>query len=643
MASSSEFLHKLLQQLHDGIQENELESMLNEWENKLNSNETKTCPHIRELSKNISERLQQNTLSDRALNLIIQTTHDLSSSLSLQELFTKIVSRARNLVGANVAWLTIFDEKEKLFRTPTIEGHFCIPSTKMTANVEFGVVNKVMYSKKFFETTDYINDQRFKHSPDLDEVMLSEGITSLAGFPIISGDDVQGLLFIAERYCRQLNEREKSLLGTFAQYAGVAMRNAHTFELLRHSLAEEERSRANLLQHIHSIEKSAHEHDEMTSLLANGAELKTFIQRMANLVKGAVLLLDETLQVREEFCSSTYQGLNAEKIKKGGIPPSILFPAIHQSQRIGRSVNLLEGEEEHCRVIALHDGSQHSESLFICYQGDLAAMDIRNIERCAVALSIAKLWNDRRETEKMIASSTLLRHLLLVSEPNLQTLSSVSDRLNLQGQEEVILALITIEGLDRTSQAVFIREKTLSLSLLIDQIDDAYVAIGSSEQINKLVSTLSKEKKNFTAGGILSSPFKLSQTTPIEYTRLQQSLPIIQKMQTSNSFHKQSEINLFAKLFESGDTKRLSNYMMQQLASITERDPKNRTKLKHTLLCFFDCQHNIVRTADSLGVHVNTVRQRLDILRDVTGGWDDPIKALELHVSLRLDALSSKK
>ena len=43
----------------------------------------------------------------------------------------------------------------------------------------------------------------------------------------------------------------------------------------------------------------------------------------------------------------------------------------------------------------------------ICHQGELDAIEIRNLERSAVALSIAKLWNERRETEKLIASSRL--------------------------------------------------------------------------------------------------------------------------------------------------------------------------------------------------------------------------------------------
>jgi len=40
-----------------------------------------------------------------------------------------------------------------------------------------------------------------------------------------------------------------------------------------------------------------------------------------------------------------------------------------------------------------------------------------------------------------------------------------------------------------------------------------------------------------------------------------------------------------------------------------------------------------------MGLHINTVRQRLRTLREITGGWSDPIKALELHVALRLNAI----
>ena len=100
------------------------------------------------------------------------------------------------------------------------------------------------------------------------------------------------------------------------------------------------------------------------------------------------------------------------------------------------------------------------------------------------------------------------------------------------------------------------------------------------------------------------------------------------------------KVNLFAKLFETGDASRIARYMKEMLAPIDRRDPDRKRQLKTTLLCYLDAQHNIARTAEILGVHVNTVRQRLDTLRELTGGWDDPISSLELHVALRLDVIA---
>src|SRR5580704_6482351 len=89
------------------------------------------------------------------------------------------------------------------------------------------------------------------------------------------------------------------------------------------------------------------------------------------------------------------------------------------------------------------------------------------------------------------------------------------------------------------------------------------------------------------------------------------------------------------------DASRIVRYLERILLPIEERDRRQRTQLKKTLLCYLDNKHNIARTAQLLGVHINTVRQRLGTLREITGGWDDPVAVLELHVALRLDSITS--
>jgi len=587
----------------------------------------------------LRQTLRDSILAEKGLNLLIETTLDLSNTLALQDLLRTIVTRARSLVGANIAWFTILDEASGVFRTVTAEGYLSTDTAGMTSDIEHGAVSLVMKSKSFFDTQDYLNDPRFQHMPELDQVFEKESIVSLAGFPVLSGDEVHGLLFVADRHSRKLSGREISVLGSFALHAGVAMRNANTFRLLSEAHDEVQHNRSALVAHIERVEASAAAHDEMTSLLASGAELHRFLQRMANQINGAVFLCDEDLGILEEFTSKSYQGLLANKFKTGKVDPAHLITAKSQSRHTGRSVVMLKTDKEQCRTFALLGSTRRGETLVICYQGELDAIEIRNLERSSGALSIAILWNEKRETERLIASSTLLRHLVLVTPPDPSTVSAIRDRLSLHADQTVMLGLIEISDIDRTSQIAIVRDCAAQANLLVDLFEDAYLAIGPEASLRTFLQSLSKRHDDWHAGGILSEPFSDLVTTSDHFARMNRSLQVLRKMGRLDRFVEQSEVNLFAKIFEAGDASRLARYMKGLLGHIDEKTPRQAEQLKQTLLCYFDGQHNMKHAADKLGLHVNTVRQRLDTLRDLTGGWDDPVNALELHVALRLNAL----
>ena len=349
----------------------------------------------------------------------------------------------------------------------------------------------------------------------------------------------------------------------------------------------------------------------------------------------------KSFSVRERFTSAAYRGQLAADLKDGKIDPSVLISAVSKSRHSGQSVVMLDVGNEHCRAMALHGGAGRGESLVICHLGELDPIDIRNLERSTVALSIAKLWSEKRETEQLIASSTLLRHLILVNPPDASTISAIRDRLKITTDQPVMLALIAISGLDRAVQTTMIREAGAKLNLLVDLVNDTYLAVGPERSIRALLQTLLRRRKDWEIGGIVSDPFSDLTQAAVQYAQIEQALLVLRKMNRLNRFVEHSQVNLFAKLFEVGDASRIARYVEQILAPIEERDPRQKTQLKKTLLCYIDSEHNIVRTAEILGVHVNTVRQRLDTLREITGGWDDPIAALELHVALRLDAITA--
>jgi hypothetical protein len=409
--------------------------------------------------------------------------------------------------------------------------------------------------------------------------------------------------------------------------------------MLSEALAEAERNRSKLIDHIHRVDASAAVHDEMTSFLAKGAEWPLFIQRMADQIDGAIVLYDESLAVKGRFNSPSYRGQSDAEAQGGEISHSLLISAISQSRHSGRSVAMLDVGGEQYRAMALHGGAGRGESLVIRHRGHLDPIDIRNLERSAVALSIAKLWSEKREAEQLIASATLVRHLVRVNPPDASTISAVRDRL--KTDRPIVLALIAIAGLDRASQTAMIRDLAARTNLLVDLVDDAYLAAGPEKSVRLLLQALLRRRKGWEAGGVVSHPFADLTQAPVHYEQIDKALRVLRKMNRLNTFVEQAQVNLFAKLFEVGDAARIGRYIVEVLSPIDARDPDQKRGLKKTLLCYIDSQYNIARTAERLGVHVNTVRQRLDTLREITGGWEDPVSALELHMALRLDEITT--
>ena len=588
--------------------------------------------------KKVAQLTRDRRISERGLSLLIDTTQDLSGTLALQDLLRTIVRRARSLVGADVAYMTMLNDDHRILRTVTAEGHTQPATSEMKTRIGYGAVSLTINSKTFFNTQDYLHDRRFRHSEALDRAFKAEGIVSLAGFPVLSEEKLQGVLFFADRYRRKFSEREVSILGSFAIYAGVALRNAHAFRSLSEALAEAERNRTALIDHIHRVDISAAAHDEMTSLLAKGTEWPLFIQRMADQIEGAIVLYDESLAVKGRFTSGSFGG-RLVNLHDGKVQRSALMGAISDSRRSGRSVMLDAGDEQQYRVMALHGGTEDRESLVICHQGELDPIDIRNLERSAVALSIAKLWSEKRETEQLIASATLLRHLILVDPPDGSTVTAMRSRLKIDGHQPVMLALIAISGLDRAAQTTMIRAAAANINLLVDLIDDTYLAAGPEKSIRTLLQILLRRRKEWELGGIVSDPFSDLTQAATHYRQIKSALRVLRKMHRCIRFVEYSEVNLFARLFETGDASRIKRYLERILFPIEARDRRHRKQLKKTLLCYMDSQCNIARTAQFLGVHINTVRQRLGTLREITGGWDDPVAALELHVALRFDLI----
>lgn len=585
----------------------------------------------------IRAELRDRVAVEHGLNLLIETARDLSGTLGTEALMKLIVSRTRALVGADLGWVTVQNPDTREFRSVHSEGQLSPSARVMRSHSDFGIVGSIMASRSYFHTTDYLNDPSFRHLPDLDEWMRREGVVSLTGFPMIAGDEVLGFLFAAYRYRRKVSGRELSILGSFAVHAAIAMRNAGAFRVQAEALAEAEASRTALLDHIRRVEASAEAHDEMATLLASGADESQYLQRMANQVDGAIFLCDRDLRVRQEFVSGQYAGQLAGQLREDRSLIESLRQNGSRTLRAARAHLLTETSREQCRAIVLLGGTRNWEMLVICNNGRLDDIEVRNLERSAVALAIAKLWAEKREAEQQIATSTLIRHITQTGTPDSASLVTLRDRLKIGLGDALQISLIALTDLPRADQDEVLRDCAARHNVLVDRMDGFVVVIARPAVTDQFLAALCRRREGWHVGGIRSEGITDLAEVAAHYTGLRESLTVLRTISPLHRVLRYDEVSLFARIFEGRNAAEMARHATTMLRAIEDYGPTQGRLLKKTLLCYFESQFNASRAADQLGVHVNTMRQRLRILRDLTGGWDDPLRALELQVALRLD------
>jgi sugar diacid utilization regulator len=90
-----------------------------------------------------------------------------------------------------------------------------------------------------------------------------------------------------------------------------------------------------------------------------------------------------------------------------------------------------------------------------------------------------------------------------------------------------------------------------------------------------------------------------------------------------------------------GEGRDVPGFVGSALGPVIDYDARRGTALAATLAAYFATGMSPSRTAEALHIHVNTVTQRLDRIGRLLGeGWQEPERALEIQLALRLHRLS---
>jgi DNA-binding PucR family transcriptional regulator len=104
-----------------------------------------------------------------------------------------------------------------------------------------------------------------------------------------------------------------------------------------------------------------------------------------------------------------------------------------------------------------------------------------------------------------------------------------------------------------------------------------------------------------------------------------------------------AELGVYGLLLSQAGRGDLDRIVTAELGPLLDYDRRRRTNLIDTLEAYFAGAGNLSRTAQRLHIHVNTLYRRLDrVARLIGADWQEPERALQIHLALRLHLLRER-
>jgi GAF domain-containing protein len=587
----------------------------------------------------LRNRLEVHEHRERGMLAVIESAQDLSSRLDLTGLLKAIVVRARNLMGSHLCWLTIYDNDSGEFQVVVADGAISQRTGRMTAGRSLGVAGVVMSTRLPFFTPDYLHDNRFVHDPKLDDTFRDEGVAALVGAPLICDDNVIGLLFVADRYHRTHTALNVSILCTLATHAAVAINNAKAFAASKEALEKADLARSELERHVRDVQGAAEAHEQLTSLLAQGASLGALCQSIAQLLDGSVLVLDEAFQVIGRGRAPGYAGSAADGYAPHDAHSAALAKALRESRRAGRSAVAFSSGGELCRVIAVLGGDDVLGAVLLFRHEDLREVSLRTFERSSSVIGIVLLSQERVEAGKSREVSALLRTLVSPRQDEPAVTRDRAERFGLDLSQPVSLLLVEMAEPRPGFWARRLRAGTPRFEHVRDEVDGVLALVCGATRAQDVlaeVTAFARSELGDAYRGVLSRPVQSPAELPALYAALRRALTVLGRLGMRGSIVGQNEMALYSVLFETHDQASLNAFLDATIGAVMTHDRKRGSELTATLLAYFDSNQNAKSTAARMAIHVNTVRQRLATIEELLGHWGSASRALEIHMALRL-------
>ncbi|GAA1385992.1 GAF domain-containing protein [Pseudonocardia kongjuensis] len=560
---------------------------------------------------------------EREMHGLYETARDLTSLRGTDEVLGAIVERVRRLLGCDCSYLALVDPDTGIAAVRVTSGTRTPAIATVRQRPGSGVGGRVLQTGQPAATANYRRDPRLLREPAVVSAVDEEGLVAIAGVPIKRGARVIGALFAAERRERAFEQREIALLTSLAVHATVVIENARLYERVQQDSVELRDANGRLQAQRQALERAARVHEQLIPMALTRVDLPHLVGTLAGLLEGTVLLL----------------GPSGEVLARGAAPGRPSLPA-QRNGPDGPSV----------RTVPVRAGQESFGRLVLSRAGAITDVDVRTLERSAQTAALLLLMERQATlvTEEMQAE--LVDDLLADPAPDPEDFRRRAHRLGVLDTDRPHTVLVF------TATAVPRRRLLRAVAALAAPVGGA-----AGERDGRVVLLLPADRADGEPAGAVARTVaaRLGRVTggrvtvgaagpgrgPEALRRLHGAATrchrLLLALDRAGSGAGIDELGVVGSVLDDVTPAQVGRLLEGTLGPLLRYDAEHGTELVGTLDGYFGAGRNAPDAARALGVHVNTVYQRLDRVDRVLGdaGWREPRGALEMQLALRLHRL----
>jgi GAF domain-containing protein len=533
----------------------------------------------------------------------------LTSTRAVDELLRQITTHARRLLGVDLAYVGVVRGEEFVFEvtsgalTPQLEG-LRVPRGA-------GMLHLVLDRGEPIWTSDYASDPSFVHD-QFDAIAEAEQFRALLGVPLTVAGRVIGALFVCKRAERHFQDEEIALLAALASHAAVAIDNAAALQQQRET-AEELRVANDQLERTLAWDR------RLTDVVLRGGGVEDLVNEIAAAATGRVILLDGGASLPDELAGRSAELASAVAALRASPDAAERVSSVDDGST---QVAGIVANRELLGALVLVDGHNHVSDQLL-------------LERAGPALALAMIG------EHAVADATRLTRdaivVDLVTRP-VHDPAALRQRMRTAGLDAAAHYCVVVAHpstqLSRTwrsdAAAVFppgtivAADGTRLLAVVPTDRPDAL-----ARQLSALVSD------NMTAG--IAGPTRGSADLHCCYREAVDTMNALLRLGRVGSVSTADQLGIYRILLNHTGLRQLQAQFDQALGAVVTEQSRRDVPMLATLRTYLDHGGRAAPAAQALGIHVNTLYQRISVLDRILGAdWRKPPRSLDLHILLRV-------